>query len=368
MDSNQVSSKAEPAWERLKNGPLIERLKLLALEERQATTQVLSYLCEVEKRMLHLEMGFSSLYDFCIQELGYSEGSAYRRISAMRLLRSLPVELKKETEKKVESGALTLSTLSSVQGFFKAEKKHADKLYSPDEKIRLLETLAGKSKKEVDGMLSGIQPAVLPGDRERQINSEKVEIRFTADNKLIEKIQTLKNLLAHRDPEISYNDLFHIMADRALESWGRTRGVKVEREKKEVNQKGSLKENESLESQGPALKDETGEMNIETPPAGFLYSSELSSSTFRKGWRNIPARLRREVWRRDRGRCSYLSADTGRRCASQFGLEFDHIQPVSLGGLSLPSNLRLLCRNHNAHAAVKELGVGLMKKYLPSLN
>ena len=57
--------------------------------------------------------------------------------------------------------------------------------------------------------------------------------------------------------------------------------------------------------------------------------------------RSIPAAVRREVWRRDSGCCSYFDRHTGRRCGSRFFLELDHIVPVARGGGAEPANLRL---------------------------
>ena len=63
--------------------------------------------------------------------------------------------------------------------------------------------------------------------------------------------------------------------------------------------------------------------------------------------RYIPAPVRREVWRRDGGRCSYLDPHSGRRCGSRFLLELDHIVPFALGGSAEPGNLRLRCAAHH---------------------
>ena len=63
--------------------------------------------------------------------------------------------------------------------------------------------------------------------------------------------------------------------------------------------------------------------------------------------RSIPAGVRREVWRRDQGCCSYVDRHTGRRCGSRFFLEIDHIVPVARGGGAEPANLRLRCSAHH---------------------
>jgi hypothetical protein len=49
----------------------------------------------------------------------------------------------------------------------------------------------------------------------------------------------------------------------------------------------------------------------------------------------IPEDVRREVFRRDGGRCA--------ACGSDELLQFDHVIPVALGGASTAANLQLLC-------------------------
>ena len=63
--------------------------------------------------------------------------------------------------------------------------------------------------------------------------------------------------------------------------------------------------------------------------------------------RYIPAAVRREVWRRDEGCCSYVDRYSGRRCGSRYRLEIDHIVPFALGGGAEPADLRLLCESHH---------------------
>ena len=53
----------------------------------------------------------------------------------------------------------------------------------------------------------------------------------------------------------------------------------------------------------------------------------------------IPAGVRREVWRRDDGRCV--------DCGSRERLEYDHIIPVSKGGSNTARNIELRCEPCN---------------------
>ena len=53
----------------------------------------------------------------------------------------------------------------------------------------------------------------------------------------------------------------------------------------------------------------------------------------------IPSAIRREVWRRDEGKCV--------KCGSRANLEYDHIIPVSRGGSNTARNIELLCEACN---------------------
>jgi hypothetical protein len=75
-----------------------------------------------------------------------------------------------------------------------------------------------------------------------------------------------------------------------------------------------------------------------------------------RGGRYIPARVKRAVWQRDDGRCSWRFED-GALCGSRDALEFDHFRPFAKGGRSDDArNVRLLCRMHN-RAAARTAGV-----------
>jgi hypothetical protein len=76
--------------------------------------------------------------------------------------------------------------------------------------------------------------------------------------------------------------------------------------------------------------------------------------------RHIPAHVKREVWKRDQGRCTFVG-DQGKRCDARHGLEFDHVFPVARGGESTVENVRLLCRAHNQLEAERALGWELMR-------
>lgn len=73
--------------------------------------------------------------------------------------------------------------------------------------------------------------------------------------------------------------------------------------------------------------------------------------------RHIPAAVRREVWKRDGGRCAF--AGTNGRCSETGFLEFHHVVPYAAGGQAIVENLELRCRAHNAYEAEQYFGLPL---------
>lgn len=62
--------------------------------------------------------------------------------------------------------------------------------------------------------------------------------------------------------------------------------------------------------------------------------------------RLIPSEVKKEVWKRDGGKCV--------KCGERKSLHFDHDLPFSLGGTSITAkNIRLLCMKHNLEKSNK---------------
>lgn len=329
----------------LKDDILLEKIKILVKNERETTLQVLQHLREVERRHLFASLAYSSLFEYAVKELKYSESSAQRRISSMRLLKELP-----ELERKVESGALPLSTLSQAQSFFRQEKTQAS------EKMQILCALEFKSAREVEKelMSRASEPEKLIKEKLRPVSATHTEIKFVAEEDFVNEIAELRALLSHKIPNASLKE---VLSYTLKETLNRLR-YKEPKIKKIIQQSSSRQ----------SIVHESGERkNIEqhsigrqkaTPPASALKS-------FQKNSRNIPTDVKRQVWARDRGQCSFKCMD--KRCAAKHYLEFDHIKPFAMGGLPTVENLRLRCRTHNQLEALKSFGTKKISQFIPRM-
>ena len=70
--------------ENLKDLELNEKIKTLASQERKLTQVILLHIAEVDRRKLFLRKAYPSLFEYLVQEIGYSFGAAQRRIDAAR--------------------------------------------------------------------------------------------------------------------------------------------------------------------------------------------------------------------------------------------------------------------------------------------
>ncbi len=310
---------------KLSKQELILETQTAIIDERKATTRILRCFREIESRMLYAEFGYSSLYEMATKHFGLSEGSAHRRISAMRLVRDLP-----EIAEAVEGGTISLTVASMMQDFFRAEKREK-KTYAMEDKLALVRKMEGKSKRDCERALRAISPLFETQERERVLSPKAIEVRFVMSPELAAKLAKLKGLLAHRTKGNStYAKLFEVMAEIVIE---------------EVDPQGKVSEESPAENP--------------TSPA-------RERGVVRRA-RYIPRKVNRELWRRAGGRCEYVDPETNKRCESKWGLERDHVVPFGQGGSSSSENLRLICRTHNGLAAVQVYGREKMKGYLPAL-
>ena len=90
----------------------------LVRHERHLQSAVIDHLTEIEARGLYLQRGFSSLFDYAVRELGYSDAAAARRIGALRLCADQP-----DAREGLRDGSLTLSAAAELQWAFDRQRR-----------------------------------------------------------------------------------------------------------------------------------------------------------------------------------------------------------------------------------------------------
>jgi 5-methylcytosine-specific restriction endonuclease McrA len=286
--------------ETLSDAELTSSLDSLVQKQRLDTVELLKFLGEFDLRALYRELGYSSLFDYCVRKLKLSEGAAYRRVSAARCLRGNP-----EIAEHLLSGEVTLCSVAAAAK-------------SIGERATAVQAIVGCSKREVENLVAVSNPA--PAKPREVIKPIVIEAPSTPLAEVPKQEERVK-----------------LEFSVSKEAFERFKGLQAEL---------------SIEAGKQLSIEEVFERAISRPAKKRVVrrTPVRSAST-----RYIPKAVKREVFERDKGQCCYLSPD-GVRCTERKHLQFDHIRPFARGGLTEVSNLRLLCPGHNRLMAEKEFG------------
>ena len=323
------------------------RLAEMVRRERHLVVQFVLELAEFARRDLHRELGYPSLFYYCLRQLGFSRSSAFRRSEAAALVIRFPA-----VAEAFRDGRLSLRSLVELRevlteenhpqvldraaGMTQAEAQLLAVEYKPRpvsrdvvrplpmrESNRMLAATAVSAETKAGSLsvtaVSAETESCPPPDSVRPLTLQLRRLNVTVSAEFIAELEQVRASLSHTVPDGDFERVVREGFRLILERHRKRKGL-TERPRKQ--------------------------------PAKVAAA----------GGRYIPAAVRRTVWERDKGGCTWLMGD-GKVCGSTRQVEFDHNLEVALGGESTPANIRLLCRSHNLMKAEEHLGRDLMAKF-----
>ncbi len=99
---------------------LLDQTRRLAANQRGLEVHILDHLDEIDRRGLALRRGFSSLFDYAVRELRFTDAAAQRRIQTMRLCRRHGW-----VRAKLHNGELTLTAAAQLETAFAAAERQS---------------------------------------------------------------------------------------------------------------------------------------------------------------------------------------------------------------------------------------------------
>lgn len=173
----------------LSDEALLSQVAAICLEGHALTARLVVFLIEIEERRLDLKAACTSMFDYCVRRLGMSEGVAFRRINAARLVKRFPALLAR-----IESGELCLSTLVLLRPHL---------IHLDDAKAYALASdVAGKTLREVEQLFAASAP-----------QPPRFKMQLTASSELRDKLERARDLMSHANPS---GDLA-VVVERALD-------------------------------------------------------------------------------------------------------------------------------------------------------
>ena len=326
----------------LSDQSLLRELRSLVSQDRATTALLIAHLGEVDSRRLYAPAGYPSMYEYCLRELRFSEQTAFKRIRVARVARQFPVVYGMLADGRLNLSAVVMLTgylmsengedllaAAANQGRAGIERLIAERFPRPDlpSLVAPVEPLMSPfgvsartvkfSPTELPAPASTVAPSPAPPAppaRVAPLAPQRFGVQFTVDQETHDDLLYAQALLGHAVPS---GDVAQVFA-RAL----KTLIAKLEQQK-------------------------------------FAKTDRPRPCRPSEHARQVPASVKRAVWERDGGRCTFVS-ESGHRCEARTRLEFDHVEPVATGGHATVQGLRLRCRAHNQLEAERAFGRDFM--------
>jgi hypothetical protein len=321
----------------LSDRALLAETTRAAAGERRATGHLVALLSEVDARTLYLGQGCSSLFTYCTQVLHLSEHAAYARIEAARAARRFPLVLDR-----LVSGELTLTAVGLLRQHLTTENHR-----------EILDAARHKSKREIELLVAGLSPKPAVPNSIRRLPSATANtstpLRETlspmAPSPVSERVppaalpRTTKAVAQPLAPE-----RYKLQVTISSEAHTRLREVQdLMRHQVPDGDLGVI-----VERAISVLAEQLQRKKLAATRRPRIAGATQSRT------RHVPARVRREVWTRDEGRCAFVG-EKG-RCTETGFLEFHHLEPFARGGPTTAENLALRCRRHNTYEETLSFG------------
>jgi hypothetical protein len=362
-----------------------DALKSLLRTEQAAMADFLVALAAFDARRGWEVLGHANLFAFIHSELGLSPAPTYWRQEAARLLQRFP-----DLVEPLRQGRLCLTTMAELAkvltevnrevvlprflGISSREAKEIVAELQPREApaTRAVVTrLPDSSRVSSEGAapvtasftwhsLAPSSPAGLPPsqlwapkvdfggaaspvarrDEVESLSGERSRLHVNVSRQITRKLEAARKGLGHAIPNATIEQTLEAALDLLLEKQARARGM-VKRPRNVA----------TTATPTPTPTSTSTPTAMEPPPHR------------RDGHRAaIPAAVRRAVWQRDGGRCSW-ALDGGGVCGSTHRLELDHIVPWADWGGEQEANLRVVCAVHNRLAARQAFGERVVGRY-----
>jgi 5-methylcytosine-specific restriction endonuclease McrA len=307
-------------------------------------TDFLLALAEFDRSRLWVQLGHANLFDFLHRELGLSRGAAHYRKVAAHLVQRYP-----EMVEPLREGKLCITVVLELA-----------RVITPENSAIVLPQFFHRSKQEAKAIAVAICPAAVIPRREVVTGLPQVS---SPRSGRVQPVELAASESVHRAAGPGTTPATPMQLEPLTPDLRRLHMTVSKQfiDKLEAARKG----------QGHAQPGASAEKVIEAALDLLLAQQAKRRGEVKKPQQNprpsknpghVPAAVRREVWSRDDGKCTW-PLDSGGTCGSTLRLEIDHVIPGARGGPSTVENCRLACRAHNLLAARQVYGDDWMDKF-----
>ena len=340
---------------RLSDDELIVHLSEVLTQSRRVESVLVAHIAEVDARRLYAREASPSMFRFCTDVLFLSEAEAYRRINAARLSRKYPLLLKM-----LADGRLHLCGIGVLSKHLTAANYE-----------ELLAKATHKTKRKLEEIVAELapKPDVPPSIRKRPERKAKPDTSgATSVTNSVSSTSSNSRKTAEPPEQRSSPK-----APAAPEKRPKVEPLSEARFRVEFTATAELRDTlERLEALIPgsdlasiidaAVREKLERLEAKRFGKTNRPRKDIEDADTSPGKRGISAPVKRAVWVRDEGQCTYKTRGA-RRCPERHRLEYHHDDAYGFGGDRGVENIRLVCRAHNLYLAEKDFGREKMNAY-----
>jgi 5-methylcytosine-specific restriction endonuclease McrA len=190
-------------------------------------------------------------------------------------------------------------------------------------------------------------------------------MQFSTTEEHVQLVERAKSLLAHCAPGKSLGEL-HLQAMKLLvQALEKQKFAVTIRPRRQPSTPTSETRSEPAQTRDEAPETRDGAPETRDEIEVKAARVEGGPEPVRRS-RHVPAALRRTVFERDGGRCTYVD-ERGERCRETHGLQLHHRHPFGKLGPHTTTNLTLHCPAHNSLAAERDFGSEHMARHREAL-
>lgn len=207
MKQNQY---AFPDLRNLSDELLDQNLMSFVKKEKEVLKEILLHIAEVDRRRLFLRMGYSSLYVYLTERMGYDGGSAQRRLDAARLAQQVPSVIES-----IDQGEITLAQVTFLQKSLRQSKQLQ---ISAAVKAEIIETMKHKTFGETQvAVCKSLDIEMKAAPKVSHQANESVRFEVTLSKEQWAKIQTMRELLSTALPSGEWDQVLEYIAGKVIE-------------------------------------------------------------------------------------------------------------------------------------------------------
>jgi len=293
-----------------KEKQLHEKALVKSRNFKNAHSELLEIIMEVDKLRLFEKFCLTSTFTYCTQMLKLSEDVTYTLIKISRVSEKVP-----ELKMAIDEGLLSISNAKRIASVVTSENK-----------LEWIEKAKGLSQRKLEQEVAKVLPKEAVQEKMKYVSENRVKLETGLDEEVMRLIRRAQDLISQKSKEPATIEA--TLKEALTEYLERNDPVKKAERRADRKVKKIAAKEVSLNC-----------TNTQSPVSRRVRARQSPRTT-------IEAEIIHQVNLRDQRKCQFPMPN-GTKCESTRWIHYHHIIEVQHGGLNTLENLTTLCSQHH---------------------